>query len=70
MVVGKLGVPPLAGEACWCRVYGPSVSPSCALVTLGCFHQVTVRGGLCERVETTFVLGKDTKQQDTEKDRL
>lgn len=70
MVMGILGVPPLAGEACWCCVYGPPVSPSFALVTLGCFHHVTFRGGFCERVEITSESGKDTKQQDGEKDQL
>lgn len=70
VVMGILGVPPLAGEACWCCVYGPPVSPSFALVTLGCFHHVTFRGGFCERVEITSESGKDTKQQDGEKDQL
>lgn len=70
MVMGILGVPPLAGEACRCCVYGPSVGLSSALVTLGCFHHVTFRGGICERVEITFESVKDTKQQDGETDQL
>lgn len=54
VVVGILGVPPLAGEARWGRVYGPSVSLSSALVTFGCFHHVAFGVGVCKRVEVTF----------------
>lgn len=54
VVVGILGVPPLASEARWGCVYGPSVSLSSALVTFGCFHHVTFGVGICEGVEVTF----------------
>lgn len=70
VVVGILGVPPLAGEARWGGVYGPSVSLTSALVTFGCFHHVTFGVGVCERVEVTFKLGTGTKQQDREIDEL
>lgn len=62
VVVGILGVPPLAGEARWGRVYGPSVRLSSALVTFGCFHHVTFGVGVCERVEVTFKLYRDRYQ--------
>lgn len=59
MIMGILRVPPLAGESCWCCVYGPSVTTSSALVTLGCFHHITFRGVFCKRVERWVDREKD-----------
>lgn len=48
MVMGILGVPALASESSRRHVHCPPITFPSALITLGCFHDVTFGGCFCE----------------------